>query len=196
MKKFFNRLLCATICTTLAFGLISCARNGGETEETTEKKLIVVGTPSLEEQTTPIDPPPNGYEYENIDLSGIKYSIRLTIDVGDANGYYIVLDPIELYCDSDSEFQLYRMELAAKYSYIRVYAQRYSSIELMIPAGEYAIYWAEGEDWYGEENLFGTNTVYYKGRFTKTFTTSNYSLELKKHGNFTVDAISKDGFPK
>lgn len=186
MSKFLRKILCITLSILLTLSLFSCMK--GDRENETEH--------STEEQLPIIEPPPNGYKFENLtSTSSSRASINLTIEVGEAKGYYIVLDPITIDCGEDTFFTTLE-ELTADYTYIRFYAHRYSTVELLVPPGEYAIYWAEGKDWYGEENLFGKDTIYYKGSTTETFTNSSYRLEFKDHGNVGINVIGKDEFPQ
>ena len=42
------------------------------------------------------------------------------------------------------------------------YLENGTTIELMMPLGDYSVYYCVGKNWYGTEKLFGTGTVSYK----------------------------------
>ena len=157
--------------------------------------------PSVPESS--VTEPSNGYVFEEIPVS--YGSAPLEINTEGTGGYYFVLDPISLYCGGDSanDFHKYRAELMAKYSTMQFYVHGESTIETQIPLGEYEIYYATGDTWYGEDDLFGEDTVYMKCDGTFLFSCDEYgsngwilTLTPVINGNLDTDEISEKDFPK
>ena len=77
-----------------------------------------------------------------------------------------------------------------------------SSAELLVPIGRYKLYYAVGDDWFGEDDKFGSNTRYScSDDLLDFYADSEYyqghSLELwlQANGNFDSYEIDKDSFP-
>lgn len=121
-----------------------------------------------------------------------------------SGGYYLILDPIRFYDDAKpGSFEFISNKLWAETDEIRFYARAGAKVEVLIPLGEYEIYYATGEYWYGESFLFGTETKYYKCDKTFVFKeeSGNYTgwtLELMPvvGGNLDTDLIDASEFPK
>lgn len=188
------------LCVLLVGWLTSCININIYPSET-------VTTPPPHSDTISQKPsvpePSNGYVFEEISVS--YGSAPLEINTEGTSGYYFVLDPISLYCggDSASDFDKTRTELMAKYSTMQFYVHGESTIETQIPLGEYEIYYATGETWYGEDDLFGEDTVYIKCDGTFLFSCDEYgsngwtlTLTPVINGNLDTDEISEKDFPK
>lgn len=77
-----------------------------------------------------------------------------------------------------------------------------SSAEVHVPIGNYDIYYAVGESWYGTEHLFGDST--YRAKFDESFLFtkepdgySGWTIEMQpvSYGNLESDPINADDFP-
>ena len=76
------------------------------------------------------------------------------------------------------------------------YVQAGQTAEVGVPAGQLYIYFAQGETWYGTEDLFGSNTDYSKDpeildcdNYTYT-----YTLHAVSGGNFSTEDIGEGEF--
>lgn len=150
----------------------------------------------LEESLEKIPEPNNGYIFDEISI--VDGTAPLTIETIGTGGYYLVLDPITLFYEGDDSFNQTRTEMNAKYSYTKFYIRAGSTVDINVPLGEYRIYYATGESWYGEDDLFGEETVYAKCDDTFVFTESQgWTLQLYPvtYGNLDTDTISKKEFP-
>lgn len=150
---------------------------------------------TINENTEPSLPTPgNGYVFEGITAD--YESSTLTITTVAPVGHYFILDPIRLYCSPFADsFEQNRAELHAKYGYIKFYANGESTVEIEIPWGEYKIYYATGENWYGEEELFGNDTIYSKCYRTFTFTNSTEFTLRIPNANLSIEKIDANEFP-
>ena len=185
MKRFTLIALCAV----LVFSLSACDKR------TKEENTTVTENVTEKEQTVGVPEPGNGYVFEGITAD--YGSSSLTITTVGKSGHYFILDPISLYCNPfASSFEQYRTELNAEYRYIKFYVYGESTVEIQIPWGKYTMYYATGETWYGQEELFGKDTVY--SRCAGTFEFSYSSTELTLHipdGNRVVYKIEANEFP-
>lgn len=83
------------------------------------------------------------------------------------------------------------------------YVQGGTSIDIDVPLGEYEIYYATGYTWYGLDNLFGSDTTYYKceDTFPFTYLSNTYNgwtltLYAVSNGNMDTERIDASDFPK
>jgi len=109
----------------------------------------------------------------------------LSIKASRGKSYYVVLDHIKSPTD-DMSFMI----------------KPNSTAEVTVPLGEYEIYYACGDTWYGTEHHFGSETSYNKceGTFEFYFDGEYYqgwSLELieQYNGNMDTDVIPASEFP-
>lgn len=157
-------------------------------------------TISSEKSEDHITEPKNGYVFQEI--PDCDYLAPLSIETVGSSGYYFVLDPIALYSPSEFISSEYA-KIIAMNSYIRLYIHGGSSIDIDVPLGEYEIFYATGDSWLGEDELFGPDTRYYKCDDTFLFeeTQSGYngwtvSLAPVANGNLDTELIDSDSFPK
>ena len=82
-----------------------------------------------------------------------------------------------------------------------IFVRANDEIEVQVPVGSYKIKYATGKKWYGEKDLFGHNTSYYKSDKILNFTKNLYyvngqSLTLYKvsNGNFATETTSAEDF--
>lgn len=113
------------------------------------------------------------------------------------------LAPLEIVTTGEAGYYISLKPTAPPFSNsMRFYVWGGQSEEVLVPLGEYEIYYAVGEMWYGEEELFGAETAYYKCDGTFDFYKENgyyqgWTLELflQSNGNMDTDEISADDFP-
>lgn len=143
----------------------------------------------------PVRPEPqNGWVFEEIPQR--EALATLSIRTSGTGGYYFVIDPVEFPVTEDGEFYKTRAQLQANNYSIRLYVRGGSTAEISLPLGEYAIYYAHGSDWYGEEALFGQETAYYQ--FDGTFLFKETSKGYSRWSLSASDAepSSESDFPK
>lgn len=144
--------------------------------------------------------PTNGYLFQEI--PDCDYLAPLSIETTGSNGYYFILDPLTLSSPSKYVSSEYTKIIAAS-AYIRLYIRGGSSVKIQVPLGEYEVFYATGDSWYGEDKLFGDETKYFKCDDTFSFeeTSAGYngwtiSLTPVPNGNLDIDSISESNFPK
>lgn len=110
----------------------------------------------------------------------------LTVTTIGDGGYYVYLDPVDGSGDNAMGF----------------YVDGGRSTEVLVPLGEYEIYYASGDTWYGLKHKFGSKTVYSKCDDIFDFADDGYeytgwTIELYKqyNGNLDVDEINESEFP-
>jgi hypothetical protein len=149
--------------------------------------------------------PSNGHIFQN--MLDRPNTATLTVITGESGGYYFIIDPIAVYWKEDADelrnrFLKQRADMDAKYTYVKFYARADSTVERQVPLGEYEIYYATGENWCGEDELFGEDTVYAKCDKTFIFSDNGteslgWTLKLTPtiNGNLDVDNIDVEEFP-
>lgn len=113
----------------------------------------------------------------------------LKINTDGEGSYYIVLSPVDFEAKANGAMSFY-------------VSSSKKSVEIDVPLGEYEIYYACGETWYGAEHKFGANTICYQCDDTFWFTCdedgySGWELTLYKvsGGNMGTDIIPESAFP-
>ena len=143
---------------------------------------------------SPVQPEPqNGFLFEEIPQ--LEAAATLSIRASGSGGYYFVIDPVEFPAAGEGEFYKTRAQLQANNFYIRLYVRGGSTAEISIPLGEYAIYYARGSDWYGEEALFGPETAYYQYGDTFVFKKSAKGYTKWSISSSDAELISESDFP-
>ncbi len=135
-----------------------------------------------------VDIPKNGtvfypFSYNNPDYETI--TAPLTIKTKGDGYYYVKLK------DSETE----KNELI-------FFVHGGESVELNVPEGDYLLYYAHGEKWYGTSDLFGPDTMYSKADEVFDFHEDEngdllgwtVELYLQRDGNLSVEAIDDDDF--
>ena len=76
-----------------------------------------------------------------------------------------------------------------------------STVEVDVPLGTYDLYYATGQNWYGEEALFGEKTRYYKATepfefYEEDGYVNGWTVELflQQNGNLETDTIDPEEF--
>jgi hypothetical protein len=170
-----------------------------ETEPpTTEAPSTETTAPTL----IPVREPASGYVFEDFDGLA-ESSCPLTVKASSSGCFYIVIDPVSMPFYGTSEFDRMTHDMTVEYCEVRIYLHSNSTVDILVPPGEYEIYYAIGDTWYGEDLLFGPDTQYYKcdGTFVFTEESDGYSgwtltLETVYGGNLDTDVISEMEFPK
>lgn len=127
--------------------------------------------------------PGNGYEFYSKAANEVRVA-PLTIDTTGSGYYYVKLE----------SYKTGKPELI-------FFVHGGESVETLVPLGTYVLKYANGDNWYGESNLFGEDTVYSKaaepfefyddGDYHKGWTVELY---MQANGNLDVDTISEDEF--
>lgn len=111
----------------------------------------------------------------------------LTVSTSGDTNYYIALKPIDGEARSNGGMS---------------FLVTGTSVEVDVPLGTYAIYYACGSDWYGKTHKFGDQTEYFKCNETFEFTSDGemvygWTLTLYKvsNGNMTTDEVPESSFP-
>lgn len=138
--------------------------------------------------------PQNSFIFEEI--TGREAVASLSIRTSGTGGYYFVIDPVEFPVTEEGEFYKTRAQLQANNFYIRLYVRGGSTAEINIPLGEYAIYYAHGSAWYGEEALFGPETAYYQYDDTFLFKETSKGYSRWSIASSDAELSSESEFPK
>ena len=206
MKKI---ILSISLCIALICCLSSCIKvyiNGSDYN--TSEENAQSDTSPKENIKVSLPEPSNGYIFEDMrDTLKTTNTAPLTVTTNKSGGYYFVIDPISIYWEKEADelsnrYLKLRAEMYAEYTYIKFYARADSTVEIEIPWGEYEIYYATGENWCGEDELFGEDTVYAKCDKTFVFSDNGteslgWTLKLTPtiNGNLDVDNIDAEEFP-
>ncbi len=108
------------------------------------------------------------------------------------------LAPLSIYTKGDKNFYVI-LDGDDRMSF---YAAADSVAEVEVPLGNYEIYYATGDTWYGKKDLFGQDTTYHKceGDF-EFYEDGDYyqgwtlELFLQRDGNMSTETITADEFP-
>lgn len=154
--------------------------------------IIIIANPSSFGNSSSIDDstlieqprPSNGSIFQFPSSAGVA---PFTIKTSGSSDYYIVMQN-----SHDSSIK------------VSFYVRGGSTVEIDVPLGNYEVFYAAGDTWYGTEHAFGSETDYYKCDDTFPFTYSSstgytgWTLMLYpvSHGNLDTDAINADEFPK
>lgn len=118
----------------------------------------------------------------------------LTVETSGAKNYYVFLKCLSvagggLHLPSSGDMSFY--------------VAGGQSAEVLVPLGEYEVYYATGSAWYGPEDKFGASTQYYKCEETFSFieTLSGYSgwtvtLYPVYNGNLETETVTAAEFPE
>lgn len=131
-------------------------------------------------------------EFENGELvkEPLSYDPRngcpLDVSIKGDQSYYIFLDHISGSSHKDLSFLM----------------KPGASVSLLVPAGEYEVYYITGSVWYGDEHFFGSESSFYKAAGIFDFYEDNkgshgYTLELylQENGNLETETINAADFP-
>jgi hypothetical protein len=108
-----------------------------------------------------------------------------------------------IYCNSEltirsstSEACYIKLKNSNGYDVFAFFVRPGSTATVSVPDGYYYVYFAYGNDWYGTEYIFGSETTYAKDDKLLDFEnyTWSYTLYPSIGGNFTETPISADEF--
>lgn len=160
-----------------------------QTVETTAPKLVARATPA------------NGHVFERI---GLKEFAPFSVSAPSGGGIYVVMDPISFIDPENLElYSSQQLGNKVNASELRFFVRANCTAELDVPLGRYRVYYATGDTWYGEEHLFGPDTLYYKcdDEFAFTSDSEGYNgwtltLTAVYNGNLDTDLVDESDFPK
>ena len=122
----------------------------------------------------------------------------LTVEASGSNSYYVYLKCLRL--PGDDTGALSRLARAGDISF---YVGSGQTADVLVPLGNYEMYYATGSTWYGQEERFGPSTRYYKcdEEFLFSSDASGYAgwtvtLFPVPDGNMGTDKISAADFPE
>lgn len=128
------------------------------------------------------EPPENGHIFLR---PTDKQVVPLTIETADDEYYFFVLT-----------------KLGTHRRVMTFFAYGNSTTKVSVPVGAYKIYFASGQTWYGQTDLFGDDTVYWccdeifpfteKDGYYSGWTVTLYPVE---DGNLNTSVIDKSEFP-
>ena len=111
--------------------------------------------------------------------------------------------PLTVKTSGLSDYYIFLKHTSIKSRSMAFYVQGGTSIDIDVPLGEYEIYYATGYTWYGLDNLFGSDTTYYKceDTFPFTYLSNTYNgwtltLYAVSNGNMDTERIDASDFPK
>lgn len=142
--------------------------------------------------------PDHGHIFEELTIDGVApFSVSGTGDI------YLVLDPVDLSANITNGLGQQQVLLNEKHMELRVFIRSGMTFETDVPLGRYEVYYATGDAWYGEEELFGPDTRYYKCDDTFDFTQDSegyngwtLTLTAVYGGNLDTDLVDESDFPK
>lgn len=150
----------------------------------------------------PFPEPENGFLFSDITDQGFG-TATLKVQSSGSGGYYLVVKPIKFSGSFTESWRNTALELQAKYSSVQFYVRSYSTVEVEVPLGEYKIYFAQGDTWYGETELFGEETQFFKCDKTFLFEKNTsgengwtVSLSPVQNGNLNIYSIDEADFPR
>lgn len=119
---------------------------------------------------------------------------------------YFTLDepiaPLKIKSDKNTNYFIKLVEKNTKETAVTIFLHGGNQVETKVPLGLYEFRYASGNNWYGEERLFGTYTTYFKAdKELEFFITDDnvimgHTLELIKQrdGNMQTYNIGKQQF--
>ena len=102
---------------------------------------------------------------------------------------------LKVSCSNDEACYV-KMKDAEYNDVISFYIAAGQTAQINVPAGDYYVYFAHGNDWYGPEFLFGKDTTYSKDGELTDYTNYSWQYELKPSvgGNFSDTPIDPSEF--
>ncbi len=84
--------------------------------------------------------------------------------------------PLQIQTQSGSDYFVKVSEIASGLDIETVYIRGGETVSIEVPLGTYEIKYASGDTWYGDDNLFGTDTSYSKADELFTFSENGYQI--------------------
>lgn len=128
----------------------------------------------------------------------------LTVKASEDANYFILLKPLNPPSSSSPSSIVQRLERMEFMGGARMsfYVSAGKSAEVSVPLGDFEIYYATGQTWYGPEEKFGSDTQFYKCDDTFDFYEDDdgyvgWTLTLYKVSNGNMDSteINESDFP-
>lgn len=203
------------ICIFLVAAIVSIKNNNSkkQSSQLQEQQIIdaVETTPSVETTLSTLPeatPEQTEYSKERAEYEKYKrqYLAGLRQEPRPSNGEVLhnlvdgeCLAPLEIIAPDSNDYVIKLKK--AKYSYIEIYVRGGESVTVDVPLGTYNLYYACGSTWYGEDDLFGEDTDYYKMDSTFSFYEDDgyymgYTLELylQPNGNLSKKRVNPEDF--
>lgn len=109
--------------------------------------------------------------------------------------------PLEIRTDAGADYYVKVVNTANDIDTLTIYIRGGETIEVEVPLGNYEIRYASGDNWYGDEELFGADTSFNKADELFDFVETNYqisgytiTLYQVVDGNLETKSINKDQF--
>jgi|GEM_PF-6558607 len=191
-----------SIAKVSSVGLITAVSSGtatieaklyGETKETIHLTVL-----AREETSTAAGSKPSQPYHNSTTLTPVP------IDNGEMIIYPRYYDDFKITVNASFTENCYVYCLNHDYSYnsFSFYVEKGQSTTMKVPSGTYSVYFAEGEIWYGKEELFGDNTAISMdsenltlARVKDGLSSITYTLYSVPSGNFVPKTITRDQFP-
>lgn len=155
---------------------------------TSKPKATPAPTPTLQPVTIQ-----NGAIVKDTDLEKLA---PFTVEASGASNYYVYLKCLN-YLSGSSTLP----SLSGKGD-LSFYVASGKTADVLVPLGNYEVYYATGDTWYGADHKFGSSTKYYKcdSKFMFSRSLSGYegwtvTLYPVQNGNMETDKISAAAFP-
>ena len=109
--------------------------------------------------------------------------------------------PLEIRTESGSDYYVKVVNAANDNDTLAIYIHGGETVEVEVPLGNYEIRYASGNNWYGDQELFGSDTAFNKAdelfNFVDTgYQVSGYTITLYQviDGNLQTKTIDKNQF--
>ena len=109
--------------------------------------------------------------------------------------------PFQIKADQGTHYFVKFVDAQSGSPVLTVFVRSGTTVDFKVPLGSYEVRYASGERWYGDEQLFGSDTAYSKAEKTFTFEVagdrvSGYSITLYKvpNGNLHTRNIKREEF--
>lgn len=109
--------------------------------------------------------------------------------------------PLEIRTESGSDYYVKVVNAANDNDTLAIYIHGGETVEVEVPLGNYEIRYASGTNWYGDQELFGSDTAFNKAdelfNFVDTgYQISGYTITLYQviDGNLQTKTIDKNQF--
>ncbi len=109
--------------------------------------------------------------------------------------------PLKFFSTTGTDYFIKLVDYGTESDIMTIYVRSNSTVEVDVPLGSYRVKYACGEQWYGEEYLFGNDTSYfvadevfrfsYSGNYVSGYTVTLYSVP---GGNLETSQIDEDEF--
>lgn len=111
--------------------------------------------------------------------------------------------PLEIETPKNRDCYFILKSKSTRYNDMKFYGRAGLTVSLDVPLGEYELYYATGDTWYGTKHLFGEDTVYQKCDAVLEFTTEDgyvwghtLTLYSVSGGNMDTVKLSEEDFPQ